>query len=54
MLSAYSGGRSDCDVTGLRISSGVVLRVGVGDGVTSVLGVISTSSASLYHFLRLV
>lgn len=27
---------------------------GVGQGVTSVLAVISTSSASRYHFLRLV
>ena len=28
--------------------------VGVGDGVTSVEGVTSTSSASRYHFLRRV
>lgn len=29
-------------------------RVGVGEGVTSVLAVTSTSSASRYHFLRRV
>lgn len=33
---------------------GLVFRMGVGAGVTSVEGVTSTSSASLYHFLRRV
>ena len=53
-LSAYSGGASEELVMDLRVISGVVLRVGVGEGVISVDGEISTSSASRYHFLRLV
>jgi hypothetical protein len=53
-LSAYSGGASEGLVTDVRAVSGVLLRVGVGEGVISVLGVISTSSASRYHFLRRV
>lgn len=32
----------------------LLLRVGVGEGVTSVEGEISTSSASRYHFRRRV
>jgi hypothetical protein len=38
----------------VRVATGLVLRVGVGEGVISVLGDTSTSSASLYHFLRRV
>lgn len=55
MLSAYSGGGSDVlRAAAAGMGSGVELTVGVGDGVISVLGEISTSSASLYHFLLLV
>jgi hypothetical protein len=53
-LSAYSGGCSEVLVVGVRRASGVELRVGVGNGVISVLADTSTSSASLYHFLLLV
>jgi hypothetical protein len=53
-LSAYSGGASEGLVMDVRAVSGEVLRVGVGEGVTSVDEDISTSSASRYHFLRLV
>jgi hypothetical protein len=53
-LSAYSGGASEGLVMDVRVVSGVLLRVGVGDGVISVEGEISTSSASRYHFLRRV
>lgn len=53
-LSAYSGGASEGLVMEVRAVSGVVLRVGVGEGVISVDGEISTSSPSRYHFLRLV
>lgn len=53
-LSAYSGGASEGLVMDVRAVSGVVLRVGVGEGVISVDAEISTSSASRYHFLRLV
>lgn len=52
-LSAYSGGFSEV-LGAAGVGSGVELNVGVGDGVISVLGDISTSSASLYHFLLLV
>lgn len=54
--SSYCGGGSaDGAVdTGVRVAVGLVLRVGVGEGVTSVLADTSTSSASLYHFLRRV
>ncbi len=38
----------------VRVVDGLVLRVGVGAGVISVEGETSTSSASLYHFLRRV
>jgi hypothetical protein len=38
----------------VRVASRLALRVGVGEGVISVLAVISTSSASRYHFLRRV
>jgi hypothetical protein len=37
-----------------RVVDGLVLRAGVGAGVISVEGETSTSSASLYHFLRRV
>ena len=50
-LSAYSGGASDGLVIEVRVVSGVELRVGVGEGVISVEGEISTNSASRYHFL---
>ena len=58
MLSAYSGGgkfsfsvwERGCCMT----SAFVLVRLGVVAGVTSVLGVISTSSASRYHFRRRV
>lgn len=53
-LSAYSGGGSEGLVKDVRVVSGVLLRVGVGEGVIWVLGEISTSSASRYHFLLLV
>jgi hypothetical protein len=39
---------------GVRVATGLVLRVGVGEGVISVLADTSTSSASRYHFLRRV
>lgn len=38
----------------LRVISGLLLRVGVGEGVISVEGDTSTSSASRYHFRRRV
>lgn len=53
-LSAYSGGASEGLVKDVRVISGVLLRVGVGEGEIWVLGEISTSSASRYHFLLLV
>lgn len=54
-LSAYSGGGgSEVVVAGVRKTSELELSVGVGEGVISVLGDTSTSSASLYHFLLLV
>ena len=53
-LSAYSGGASEGLGMDVRDVSGVVLRVGVGEGVISVEGETSTSSASRYHFRRRV
>jgi hypothetical protein len=50
-FSEYSGGGEDGNVRG---TEGLALRVGVGEGVTSVEGVTSTNSASRYHFLRRV
>jgi len=47
-VSVYFGGDS------FGIMEAVVLCVGVTDGVTSVLAVTSTSSASRYHFRRRV
>lgn len=38
----------------LRVISGLLLRVGVGEGVISVEGETSTSSASRYHLRRRV
>lgn len=52
-LSAYSCAGSEVGL-GAGVGSGLELIVGVGEGVISVLGDISTSSASLYHFLLLV
>jgi len=52
-LSAYSGGASEVVETA-GMASGLEFSVGVGEGVISVLGDISTSSASLYHLLLLV
>jgi hypothetical protein len=52
-LSAYSGAGSEA-IIGAGRGSGLELIMGVGEGVISVLGDISTSSASLYHFLLLV
>lgn len=42
------------EAVGVRVASGLVLRVGVGDGVISVEGDTSTSSASRYHLRRRV
>ena len=53
-LSEYSGGPSEGPLIDVRPVSSEVFRVGVGDGVISVDGDISTNSASRYHFLRLV
>lgn len=47
----YSGG--DEEASGRREET-LAARVGVGEGVISVDVVTSTSSASLYHFLRRV
>ena len=52
--SEYLGGGSERFETGARLTSILLSRVGVGEGVISVLGDISTSSASRYHFLLLV
>ena len=52
-LSAYSGAGPEV-VVGAGMGSGLELIVGIGEGVISVLEDISTSSASLYHFLLLV
>jgi hypothetical protein len=53
---SYWGGGSDDGVMemGVRVAMGLLLWVGVGEGVISVLADISTSSASRYHFLRRV
>jgi hypothetical protein len=56
ILSVYSGGGSaKTAAIGVRVGvSGLLLRVGVGEGVISVEGETSTSSASRYHLRRLV
>lgn len=55
-LSVNSGNGSiiNCVETGVTCAPGLVSRVGVGDGVISVDGETSTSSASRYHFRRRV
>lgn len=60
-LSVYSGKGSVNDgeeigvpEIGVCCAPGLVSRVGVGEGVISVEGEISTNSASRYHFLRRV
>jgi hypothetical protein len=56
ILSVYSGGGSAKTAEiGVWVGvSGLLLRVGVGEGVISVEGETSTSSASRYHLRRLV
>lgn len=52
-LDAYSGGSSEIIAAFVAVL-GFLYSAGVGEGVISVLDVTSTSSASRYHFLRLV
>jgi hypothetical protein len=53
-LSSYPGAGAEVLAIGESEGSGLASRRGVGDGVISVLGDTSTSSASLYHFRLLV